>query len=179
MASKPARSGESGWYSKPFRLVLIYVIVGGLWAIVSDVLMINFNFFQVAIDRLVFVAITAVLFYVVLRENRVVLEQSRSAERESAARVRAYFASAAEGLIVVDSRGRIVDANAKAEEMFGYGELELIGQPIEVLVPERLRERHREDRREYAKSPRSRTMGFGRDPMGRRKDGSEFPIEVS
>ncbi len=87
MASKSARSTESGRYSKPFRLVLIYVIVGGLWAIVSDVLLINFNFFQIAIDRLIFVAITAVLFYFVLRENRVVLEQLRAAERESATRV--------------------------------------------------------------------------------------------
>jgi PAS domain S-box-containing protein len=169
----------SGWYSQPFRLVLIYVIVGGLWAIVSDVLLVNFAFVPNALDRLVFVAITALLFYIVLRENRIVIEQSRAAERESAARMRAYFAAAAEGLIVVDSRGRIVDANAKAEEIFGYGELELIGKPIEVLVPERLRDKHRGTRREYLSAPRSRPMGFGREPMGRRKDGSEFPIEVS
>jgi PAS domain S-box-containing protein len=63
--------------------------------------------------------------------------------------------------------------------MFGYVELELIGQPIEVLVPERVREKHRAERREYLTAPHSRPMGFGRDPMGRRKDGSEFPIEVS
>jgi len=179
MASRSTGSSGSGWYSRPFRLVLIYVLVGGLWAGVSDVVAVNFSFFPLAIDRLIFVAVTAVLFYIVLREYRVVIEQSRAAERESAARVRAYFASAAEGLIVVDSRGRIVDANPKAEEMFGYRELELIGQRIEILVPERLREKHRGERSEYLKSPRSRPMGFGRDPVGRRKDGSEFPIEVS
>ncbi len=179
MASKSAGSAGSGWYSRPFRLVLIYVIVGGLWAVVSDVLLLNFAFFPMAIDRLIFVAITALLFYIVLRENRIVIEQSRAAERESAARMRGYFAAAAEGLIVVDSQGRIIDANAKAEEMFGYGELELIGKPIEVLVPERLRGKHRGERREYMTAPHSRPMGFGRDPMGRRKDGSEFPIEVS
>ena len=179
MASKSSGSAGSGWYSRPFRLVLVYVIVGGLWAIVSDVLLVNFAFFSIAVDRLIFVAITAGLFYIVLRENRVVIEQSRAAERESAARMRAYFVSAAEGLIVVDSRGRIVDANAKAEEMFGYGEIELIGNPIEVLVPERLRDKHRGERQEYLKAPHSRPMGFGREPMGRRKDGSEFPIEVS
>ncbi|HTW86458.1 MAG TPA: ATP-binding protein [Candidatus Binataceae bacterium] len=179
MASKAGQAGGSGWYSQPFRLVLVYVIVGGLWAVVSDVLLLNFSFFPIAIDRLIFVMITAFLFYIVLRENRVVIEQSRAAERESAARMRAYFASAAEGLIVVDARGRIVDANAKAEEMFGYGELELIGNSIEMLVPERLREKHRGERREYLTEPHSRPMGFGRDPMGRRKDGSEFPIEVS
>jgi PAS domain S-box-containing protein len=179
MASKSAGSLGSGWYSRPFRLVLIYFLVGGLWALVSGVVAVNFALFPVAIDRLIFVAITAVLFYIVLREYRIVIEQSRAAERDSAARVRAYFASAAEGLIVVDSRGRIVDANAKVEEMFGYRELELIGQPIEILVPERLREKHRGERREYLKIPRSRPMGFGRDPIGRRKDGTEFPIEVS
>ncbi len=179
MASKSGGSSGSGWYSKPFRLVLIYFLVGGLWAVVSDVVEVNFALFPVAIDRLIFVAMTAVLFYIVLREYRIVIEQSRAAERDSAARVRAYFASAAEGLIVVDSRGLIVDANAKAEEMFGYRELELIGQPIEILVPERLREKHRRERREYLKTPRSRPMGFGRDPIGRRKDGTEFPIEVS
>lgn len=179
MASRTGQSGGSGWYSQPFRLVLVYVIVGGLWAVVSDVLLVNFAFFPVAVDRLIFVGITAFLFYIVLRENRVVIEQSRAAERESAARMRAYFASAAEGLIVVDAHGRIVDANAKAEEMFGYGELELIGKTIEMLVPERLREKHGGERREYMTAPHSRPMGFGRDPMGRRKDGSEFPIEVS
>lgn len=179
MASKSGGSSGSEWYSRPFRLVLIYVILGGLWAIVSDVLMVNFAFFPAAVDRLIFVAITALLFYIVLRENRVVIEQSRAAERESAARMRAYFASAAEGLIVVDARGRIVDANAKAEQMFGYGEIELIGKPVEVLVPERLRDKHRGERRDYMTAPHSRPMAFGRDPMGRRKDGSEFPIEVS
>jgi two-component system, cell cycle sensor histidine kinase and response regulator CckA len=179
MASQSGGSAGSQWYSRPFRLVLIYVIVGGLWAVVSDVLLLNFAFLPIAIDRLFFVSITALLFYVVLRENRIVIEQARSAERESATRMRAYFASAAEGLIVVDSRGRIVDMNTKAEEMFGYGELELIGSLVEVLVPERLRARHRGERQEYMKTARSRPMGFGRDPTGRRKDGSEFPIEVS
>ncbi|MBF6569565.1 MAG: PAS domain S-box protein [Candidatus Binataceae bacterium] len=179
MTFDSARPPGSEWYSRPLRLVLIYVIVGGLWVGVSDVIQLNFAFFPIAVDRLIFIAITAVLSYIVVRENRIVIEQSRAAENESAARIRAYFNSAAEGLIVVDSQGRIVDANAKVVQMFGYTEPELIGQPIEMLAPERLRGQHGGYRAEYMRAPISRPMGFGRDPVGRRKDGSEFPIEVS
>lgn len=91
----------------------------------------------------------------------------------------AYFKAASESLIIVDRQGRIMEANPRTERLFCYRQDELIGQPIELLLPERLRERHRKHVDGYFPEPRSRPMGIGKALIGRRKDGSEFPIEVS
>ena len=92
---------------------------------------------------------------------------------------RAFFEGAAEGIVVVNEPGNIVRANAKAEEMFGYPHEELVGQPLEVLLPERFRTAHGGHRAAYFAAPRSRSMGFGLDLFGRRSDGREFPVEIS
>lgn len=92
---------------------------------------------------------------------------------------RAFFESAAEGILIVDPAGRIVRANARGEAMFGYAQDELLGQPIERLLPERLRDAHRGHRTGYFDAPRARSMGLGLDLFGQRKDGSEFPLEIS
>lgn len=91
----------------------------------------------------------------------------------------AYFRSASESLIIVDRSGRIVEVNLRTERMFGYSARELTGQPVEVLLPERLRELHRRDRDGFFMAPYSRPMGIGLSLVGQRKDGSEFPLEVS
>jgi len=92
---------------------------------------------------------------------------------------RAFFESAAEAILIVNVAGRIVRANARGEAMFGYAPDELLDQPIERLLPERLRDAHREHRAHYFEAPRTRSMGLGLDLFGQRKDGSEFPIEIS
>jgi len=91
----------------------------------------------------------------------------------------AVFEAVAEGIIIVDRDGRIVRVNRRAEMMFGYGADELVDQPLEILLPERLRVGHIAHRFDYFRAPRSRSMGLGLDLAGRRKDGTEFPIEVS
>ena len=90
-----------------------------------------------------------------------------------------YFKAATEGLIVVDRTGRILEANAGVERLFGYSEEELIGQPIELLVPEQLRDLHSKHVNDFFAAPRTRAMGRGLSLAGRRKDGSEFPLEIS
>jgi PAS domain S-box-containing protein len=90
-----------------------------------------------------------------------------------------YFQAATEGLIIVDRRGRIAEANPGAERLFGYSEEELIGQPVELLIPEQLRELHNKHVDSYFAAPRTRMMGRGLSLAGRRKDGSEFPVEIS
>ncbi len=90
-----------------------------------------------------------------------------------------YFRAATEGLIIVDRSGRIVEANPEAERLFGYSEAELLGQPIELLVPEQLRQSHAAHVKRYFAAPRTRAMGRGLSLAGRRKDGSEFPLEIS
>lgn len=88
------------------------------------------------------------------------------------------FRSASEGVIVVDDGGLIRLANDKVEELFGYPRDELIGSPVDMLVPERLRKVHLGHRKQYWAAPRSRPMGQGMDLVARRKDGTEFPVEI-
>ena len=90
----------------------------------------------------------------------------------------ALLEAATQTIVVVDQNGRIVLANAATEKMFGYSRQELVGQPIEKLVPNGLRERHIAHRANWFSQPRNRSMGAGLELAGLRKDGSEFPIEV-
>jgi PAS domain S-box-containing protein len=88
------------------------------------------------------------------------------------------LASAPIAIVMVDAQGQILYTNAKLNEMFGYGASELLGQPIELLIPERFRVDHRAHRESFAEHPHVRAMGSGLDLAGRRKDGAEFPIEA-
>lgn len=81
-------------------------------------------------------------------------------------------------IVATDQQGAIIYVNGELEEMFGYGRSELVGQPVEVLIPERFHPDHRDHRSEYIHRPHVRPMGSGLDLSARRKDGSEFPIEA-
>jgi PAS domain S-box-containing protein len=83
------------------------------------------------------------------------------------------------GVLLVDARGRIVLVNSAVETWFGYRREELIGQPVEVLVPEGVRPQHAQWRDQYMAQPRVRPMGVNRDLHARRKDGSLFPCDIS
>ena len=87
--------------------------------------------------------------------------------------------AAPDGILVSDERGKIVLVNAEAARMFGYAKDELIGQPIEILVPQAARARHPEHVARFRGAPRLRPMGSGLELHGQRKDGSEFPVEIS
>ncbi|MBL7851494.1 MAG: PAS domain S-box protein [Cyclobacteriaceae bacterium] len=89
------------------------------------------------------------------------------------------FQSMMEGFVVIDKDGIILVINPIGEKMFGYGPGELIGKPLELLLPERYRGHHVHLRREFNGKPVPRRMGLGRDLMGMRKDGMEFPVEIS
>lgn len=107
------------------------------------------------------------------------LSEAEQAARESASTTLAVLESASQAILAVDREAGIRIVNAMAETMFGYDRKELLGQPLEILVPQRLAEVHAAHREEYFESPRARPMGVGMTLAGRRKDGSEFPIEVS
>lgn len=86
--------------------------------------------------------------------------------------------SAPSGMLMVDQEGKIVLVNSPAEKLFGYSRDELIGKAVEILVPERSQGQHPAFRAGFFGKPESRPMGAGRDLFGRRKDGTEFPIEI-
>jgi len=93
-------------------------------------------------------------------------------------RVRLAVEAAPNAMVMVNDQGHITLLNAQAERVFGYTRDELLGRPIDILVPETLRSTHAGFRDDYLLTPSARAMGAGRDLYGRRKDGSEIPVEV-
>ncbi|MBI5565549.1 MAG: PAS domain S-box protein [Chloroflexi bacterium] len=93
--------------------------------------------------------------------------------------VSTLISSFAEGLLVIDPEQRIILSNQRLGEMFGYGNDEIVGQFLQTLLPERFAEVHNGHVRTYFQDPRLRPMGQGLELVGRRKDGSEFPVETS
>jgi formate hydrogenlyase transcriptional activator len=92
---------------------------------------------------------------------------------------RALLESSPDAMVIVDQSGRIVLANSQTEKMFGYTNAELMGEPVEMLMPEKFRIRHVEHRLGYAVAPHARPMGIGMELLGQRKDGTAFPVEIS
>lgn len=93
--------------------------------------------------------------------------------------VRQLIDSAPDGFVVADEAGTVVFANPTAERQFGYESGELLGKQVSDLIPERLLDAHRDHMTSYVTDPRVRPMGLGLDLVGRRKNGSEFPVEIS
>ncbi|WP_148235451.1 PAS domain-containing sensor histidine kinase [Fluviicola taffensis] len=91
----------------------------------------------------------------------------------------ALFLHATEGILVTNSSGQIIRINPSAEHLFGYEHGELAGMKIEALIPRRFTQKHETNRTSYAHHPHARSMGLGMDLFGLKKDGSEFPVEIS
>jgi two-component system, sensor histidine kinase len=93
--------------------------------------------------------------------------------------VRSVLESAPDAMIIIDDSGSVLFANRQVTALFGYTREEVVGQPVEQLLPERFRGRHVSHRRKYTESVRVRPMGIGLDLFARRRDGTEFPVEIS
>jgi PAS domain S-box-containing protein len=97
----------------------------------------------------------------------------------SSALVRSVLDSLPDAMIIIDSTGHILFANHQVTQLFGHPNADIVGQPVEVLLPERFRQRHVGHRTGYTDNVRVRPMGMGLDLYAIRKDGSEFPVEIS
>ena len=105
--------------------------------------------------------------------------ESEGSLRHSEARFRSLLDSAPDAVVITDADGRIALANAQAEQLFNYSRDELIGQPVEMLLPEQYRSGHVGHRTGYVAAPRARAMGAGLKLAARRRDGSEVPVAIS
>jgi formate hydrogenlyase transcriptional activator len=109
--------------------------------------------------------------------------QAGSTDNESLSygdeRYRRLLEAAPDAMVVVDRSGRMILVNSLTEKMFGYTRQELLNQPVEILIPESLRREHPRHRDAYYAAPQPRPMGIGLELLGRRKDGSTFPVEIS
>jgi PAS domain S-box-containing protein len=170
-----------------YPAIIIAALVGGLWpgvlaTVLSTVAAWYFlvpQFFSLTFGRhevvelLLFVFISGidVAVAVLLNEivERLVLQQRN---------IRVLLEAAPNGFVLVDDQGTIKLVNASTEKLFGYDRAELTGKRVELLVPERHANDHRHLRGAYQEEPEVRAMGLGRDLSGRRKDGSEFPVEI-
>ncbi len=99
--------------------------------------------------------------------------------RETPIQFQEIFEGSTEGIVIVNRAGTIVEANPASERIFNYEKGELIGKSLDCLLPDRLRVKHKQFREDFHSAPSPRSMGTGRDLMALRKDGSEFPVEVS
>lgn len=106
------------------------------------------------------------------------LHETLNALAESEAKFRGLVKDAPDAMLLVDKTGRIVLANDEAERLFGYTQQELVGAPLEMLVPEHLRTQHTAHRATYLTHPVTRPMGIGLELYGVRKDGREFPVDI-
>jgi PAS domain S-box-containing protein len=107
------------------------------------------------------------------------MEKHKQEMANEAHRYEALFNHASMGIVVVNSSAQILSVNPFALKLFGYKIAELIGKPIETLIPSRFKNKHVDHRYDYTHNPKSRPMGVGLDLYAIKKDGTEFPVEVS
>jgi PAS domain S-box-containing protein len=170
-----------------YPAIIIAALIGGLWpGILATVLSVVIAWylylpptFGLEIGRpevatlLLFVFVSGVNIAVVSLLNAAI---DRIAAQERSVRV--LVESAPNGIVVVDAQGVIMQINGSTERLFGYPRSELLGKSVDILVPGPKAATHRALREAFLRGPEARPMGAGRDLSGRRKDGSEVPVEI-
>lgn len=167
------------------RLTLPWVLLAPTFLAVFFALGIDWHWYDAEFAIVALVATTSVITTTVLWDLSRRLQRSderrHAAEitlMDSEARANQIIESAPDAMLVVDAAGRVARCNTRLEQLFGYRREELLGQPLDILIPERFRAGHDAARRGYFSAPRARYMGEGRDLFARRKDGGEVAVEI-
>lgn len=155
--------------------VILLAVVTSVLTILAIVFKSGDAFFaQIFLDRApAIISFWAAAFFVIRFINL------RDEEERQEGRFKALFLYSNQGIILSNNQGMILMANPALEKLFGYEPDELLGKTIESLIPARMAQRHVEHRHSYQQNPHARAMGTGLSLFGMRKDGSEFPVEVS
>jgi PAS domain S-box-containing protein len=135
--------------------------------------------FLITIAAKLAVAYENALRYQEIQERTAKLEYEVAQRKQAEDRFRLLIETAPTGILICDEKGRITEGNSQLQRMFGYAREELVGQDVEMLVPEQHRGSHVGHRKGYVSSPQTRPMGVGMELRGRRKDGTTFPLEIS
>jgi len=179
--------------NSPWFLIYLFVIAYILWVdsdgkfyiifgVVATLIITGMFFFIHSSDEisitefypeLMIIISLWLVIYFISRNKNILFRETREKER-----LNAIFENATEGIIMVNQAGKIIMINRYVEELFRYAREELIGQQIEKLIPERFTKAHLQHRHEYHKDPRNRPMGSGMELFARRKDDTEFPVEI-
>jgi PAS domain S-box-containing protein len=164
----PIQTGTRG-----YGLIYVADKLGGLGFTPED------EGFLATIATKLAVAYENVLRYHEIQEHAAKLEREVEHRKQAEDRFRLLVETAPTGILICDAQGSITEANAQVQRMFGYTREELIGHPVELLVPEQHRGAHVGHRTNYVNRPQARPMGVGMELHGRRKDGTPFPLEIS
>jgi PAS domain S-box-containing protein len=159
-----------GWRSTLFAGVVSMVAMTGLVIYFRD----ETNVMEALLSQLY--SLLVIIFAVVIVFYLKRIQQNLAHEKTH---MTSLFENATEGILLTDKTGSIVLVNPSANKMFGYENGEMNGEKIEVLIPTRYHGHHSQLRDGFYKDPGNRPMGKGRDLYARRKDGSEFPVEIS
>jgi PAS domain S-box-containing protein len=160
-----------GWKSTLFAGVLAMIVMTGLVIYFKQD---DDHIFRAMLSQIY--SLLVIMFAVVIVFYLKRMQQNFAHEKTH---MTSLFENATEGILLTDRSGKIVLINPAAEKMFGYESHELTGQLVETLLPQRIREKHTGMREGFYHQPSNRSMGMGRDLFARRKDNSEFPVEVS